>query len=666
MKSSGLLGTTALGSTALLAFSFALASPAYAQDDSNVDCATLPTEAERTACIADRTPDSAPNAPAEGQTISVTGSRLARPTLESPIPITTVAAQELTNTGNLSLGDSLNQLPQLRNTFTQSNSTRFIGTAGINALDLRGLGSARTLVLVNGRRIITSTPGVNRPDVNNIPTDLVDRVDIVTGGNSAIYGSDAVAGVVNFVLKRDFTGIRVRGQAGVSSRGDRGSYFASITAGHNFADGRGNIAIAAEYAKQNTLFFTDRPEQTGALLGRSQFNLTQNVGANLNPSAGPLHPAEGAGGDGISDTTFLRNVRNGNISEGGAYVSSCPVAAAAGESAAAFAARRAVTCSGLANPGSSNPLNEFGRIYVFNPDGNLVQNPCVTDLRPFNSSNCVGGLGSTLRLTGMLAPGLERKAVNLLAHYELSPAFVPFLQAQYVRVNANQEGQPTFFNNTFSINNPFLTAQAKALLVATLAPGTTTFAAQRFNIDFGGRGEQHKREQYQVVAGVGGTFNDDWKYELSLNYGRLYTYYETEGNVHRQRYANSIDAVRNAGGQIVCAINNDATTANDDPACVPVNLFGSGQVSQAALNYFGITSSRVQRARLYDATAYVAGDTSQLFELPGGPIAFVLYSSCRADRSHSCWAARSGARPRSPPTTRSRQALRAAPRAAPS
>jgi outer membrane receptor protein involved in Fe transport len=646
MRKFGLLGSSALRSAVVVTFAVAFASPAMAQtpptDDDAVTTAQDPEQLGQNEVELEsgQEASSQDGAPAEEQVIQITGSRINRPTLTSSIPITSLGVQDLTTTGNTSLGDTLNQLPQLTATFSQANSTRFIGTAGINALDLRGLGNSRTLVLVNGRRQMTATPGVERVDVNTIPTDLIERVDIVTGGNSAIYGSDAVAGVVNFVLKRNFDGIRLRGQGGISSRGDRGSYFASLTAGKNFGGGRGNVAVAAEYAKQNTLYFTHRDNQTGSFSGRTQYQLVENTGSNLNPSAGVLRGNEPATGNGIPDRTLMTGIRNNGISEGGLYTASCPVAAATGESAAAFAARRAATCTGIPNPGQSNPLAQFGNTFVFLPDGSFIRNPCINDLRAANgggSVNCVGGLGSTLRLTGMLAPGLERKAINLIGHFDVAEAFVPFIEAKYVRITANQEGQPTFFNNTFSIDNPFLTAASRAAIVSTLAPGTTTFTAQRFNTDFGGRGEQHLRETWSAVVGATGTFNDDWKYEVSFNYGRLYTYYETEGNLLRARYANSINAVRNAAGNIVCAINADVPTANDDPACVPVNLFGEGQVTQAARDYFGFTSSRVQRAKLYDGLAYVAGDTSQLFELPGGPIGFVVGGEIRRQTAFAAY-----------------------------
>ena len=240
-------------------------------------------------------------------------------------------------------------------------------------------------------------------------------------------------------------------------------------------------------------------------------------------------------------------------------------------------------------------------------------------------------------LTGQLAPQLERKSINVLGHFEFSEAFRPFVEAKYVRIDAIQEGQPTFFNNTFSVNNPFLTPQARDTLVQSLAPGATTFRAFRFNVDFGGRGEDHEREIYRVVAGIDGTFNDDWGYEVAFNYGRLETFYQTEGNVIVQNFLNARDAVRDASGNIVCGINADADPTNNDPACVPVNLFGQGAPSAAALDYFVVASTRDQEAEQYQATAFVNGDLSQLFELPGGPVAFAVGGEYRKETAFSAF-----------------------------
>lgn len=618
-------GSALVGAAALF-----LPAPAAAQNASGTPEWLLPITGFGLQAVASA--DDADSSDDEIGVINVTGSRIQRPNDVSEVPIATLTAAELVNRGTVSIGDTLNQLPQLRATFGQANSTRFIGTAGINALDLRGLGTARTLVLVNGRRIVSATPGVNRPDVNVIPNDLIEAVDLITGGNSSIYGSDAVAGVVNFRLKEDFEGLRFRAQSGISSRGDRDSQFISMTAGQNFSEGRGNIAVNAEYARGSALFFTERDNQTGAFSGRNQFQLVQNTGQQLNPSFGQIrNTPEPAAGDGIPDRNFIRGLRNNTISDGGLFTATCPVAAATGESTAAFNARRALACSGLPNPGQTNALAQFGRTFVFAPDGSLVRNDCIQDFRAFGSGNCQGGQGSTLRLTGLLLPKLERTSFNVLAKFEISEAFIPFFQGQFTRTRSLQEGQPTFFNNTFSVNNPFLTDQARATLQSVLAPGATSFTAQRFNVDFGGRGERHRRDNYQAVAGVRGGFNEDWSYEVAFNYGELDTFYQTNGNIIRSRYANALNAVRNAQGNIVCGINADANAANDDAACVPINLFGSGGPSRAALNYIGYNSSRDQKARLYNVVGFMRGDSSQLFELPGGPISFVLGGEYRRE-----------------------------------
>lgn len=318
--------------------------------------------------------------------IVVTGSRIARPNIQSAVPITSVDAEDLTDTGNLSLGDAVNQLPQLRSTFSQANSTRAIGTAGLNILDLRGLGTARSLVLVNGRRHVTATPGSYAVDVNTIPNALLERVDVVTGGNSAVYGSDAVSGVVNVVLKRDYDGIELRAQGGVSSRGDRGSRTISGLFGRNFADGRGNIAVSAEYARSSTLLFSDRPEQTGAFTGPPGFYTTD------------ITLGEPPEGDGIPDTYFFNpGASFGIISLGGTLNPACPAPSATN------AAQRAAVCTGALSPTGGR----LADAYVFLPDGTVVRDRPSLDLRSIGGSR-FGGLTASGVEGAMLLPGLER------------------------------------------------------------------------------------------------------------------------------------------------------------------------------------------------------------------------------------------------------------------
>ncbi len=623
--------TLALSTVSIGALALAAASPAAAQSEAGAvaataqaetpDCEALPTQAERDNCVAAEaaavpTTDAAAAAPG-ADTIVVTGTRISRPTLSSPVPVTTVTAEELTTTGDVSLGDALNDLPSLRSTFSQGNSTRFIGTAGLNLLDLRGLGTSRTLVLVNGKRHITASPGDYLVDTNTIPVDLLERVDVVTGGSSAVYGSDAVAGVVNFILKRDFEGLSLKAQGGVSSRGDRGSYFVSGTWGTNFADGRGNVAVSAEYAKQRPLYFSDRDSLTGAISGRCQFQTVEPTGG------------EPFGTDGISDTEFVCGVKNGSISDGGTI--------------------------GRVGVGQYLRFDNNGNLFVDVPEGHFEAG---------GSANILGGKGSTLRNTGQLAAGLDRYAVNLLAHFDVTEAFRPFVEAKYVRVNALQEGQPSFwqgslkgfFANTdeqfdaiqnLRCSNAFLTAQALAELQAVglcADPATGTFNMSRFNVDFGGRGEKHVRETYRIVGGVEGTFNGDWRYELSLNYGKLKTrmrslnnlkLFDEEGNL--DGFLLAIDAVKNGAGQIVCGVNADADPTNDRPDCVPINVFGYGAPSQAALNFVNTEARRRESASEFVALATVSGDMSQLFELPGGPIGFALGGEYRVEKAFSAF-----------------------------
>lgn len=251
-------------------------------------------------------------------TIVVTGSRIARQlNLDSSIPIMSIDAELLLQGGKQSMGDVLNQLPQLNSTRSQANSTRNIGTAGLNLLDLRGLGAGRTMVLINGRRAVSSTPGSYTVDINTIPTELLERVDLVTGGNSAVYGSDAIAGVVNFVMKRDYQGISLNSRSGISSRGDRGAFSVGGSFGRNFE--RGNMTFSAEYSKSNTLLFSQRNGQTGAFTGTPGFATVDTdiqcaLDKDKNPIPGSIlacDPNVRASSDGLSDTYFF-GVNPGN------------------------------------------------------------------------------------------------------------------------------------------------------------------------------------------------------------------------------------------------------------------------------------------------------------------------------------------------------------------
>lgn len=607
----------------------------------------MPAMAQTDAAPADETADAAD----EGA-IVVTGSRIRQPNLESANPIAVVTGAEIFETGGISVGDLLNELPQLRSTFSQQNSTRFLGTRGLNLLDLRGLGTQRTLVLVNGRRHVGSdvlSNGVS-VDTNTIPSDLIERIDIVTGGASAVYGSDAIAGVVNFILKDDFDGIQARGQSGISRYGDAGNQFVSLTAGKNFADGRGNVAVNLEYARSSDFYASGRPY------------LDTNDGFLVVEADAAGSPNGAAGG---FDRYFYRDIRSTTISLGGmvaAYPN--PTTAPCGRGGGT-----AFTCA-----------------FLFQPDGSLVaQTGDRAGLGP--TGPFIGGNGYTGRENKLIAlsPQLQRYSANLIAHFEVSPAFVPFLEAKYVRSEALGSQSGPFFSQGATLgdvgnrervrlDNPYITTQARQLLTdtflastvnvntgatltaaqlaaqrAAITAGTFRFSLRRNWTDFGTRDEEITRETYRAVIGARGDFNDDWNYEVFVNYGEHKEKNLIKGNVNIQRYLLGLDTARDAAGNIVCRaklpgadpisyIYGTPLSAGDDPrlaadaaACVPINPFGEGSVNQAARDYVLVDSLATGKITQLNIGGFVAGDTSEFFNLPGGPVSFSLGAEYRRE-----------------------------------
>ncbi|WP_426266602.1 TonB-dependent receptor domain-containing protein [Sphingomonas sp. LHG3443-2] len=615
--------------------------------------------------------------------VVVTGSRIRTPNLESAVPVTTVRGEEVFQTGGVQVGDVLNDLPQLRSTYSTQNSTRFLGTRGLNLLDLRGLGSSRTLVLVNGRRHVAADVlgDGTAVDINTIPADLIERIDVVTGGASAVYGSDAVAGVVNFILRRDFDGLQLRAQSGISKYGDAANQFVAVTGGKNFAGGRGNIAATAEFSHTSDFYASGRP-----------FRQADNFVIVDTDPAGSVN-----GSDGIPDRIFLRNVRRPDASLGGGILFRNGASAPCGRdtTGAAF------SCS-----------------LAFQPDGSLTPIQGVrVGLAPTGSF--IGGAGYNNREGQLLAlsPDVKRYSFNVLGHFEVADALVPFVEAKYVRVDAIGSQSGPFFTRgqtlldstlvsgfedrsfaaptgalsatnltAFNVNregirldNPFLTSQARnairdaalaslaaninpntgatfattgstaalaqanrAALIAQVNDGSFRFGNRRDYLELGIRDEDFRRETYRIVGGLRGDFNTDWSYELSLNYGQHKERNLITGNVNTQRFLLASDsAINPATGQIVCRSQldpryagedvggNPAILAADVAACVPINPFGVGNVSQAAKDYLTIDTLATGKITQLAALGYVAGDLSQLFELPGGPIGFSVGAEYR-------------------------------------
>ena len=630
-------------------------------------------------------------APAQaGEVITVTGTRIRRPNLESPLPVTSIGGEEFFQTGNVSVGDKLAELPSIKSTFTQANSTRFLGTTGLNLLDLRGLGTSRTLVLVNGRRHVGGdvlNTGVS-VDTNTIPTDLIDRVDVVTGGNSAVYGSDAIAGVVNFVLKDHYDGMQLRAQGGQSTYGDAGSYFISGLFGKNFADGRGNIAVNAEYARQDEAWASQRP-------WLNQYNGFVQVDADLLGPDGP-------------DRVYMENILQPILyGSGGLVRFGGPILAGAGTGSPS-----GLTCGTAAN--GTGTTGFYSCPYVFNGQGQLV--PITGERVGLGPSGVfIGGNGENFRSGHQVQvqPNLDRYNINAVGHFEVTEALVPFFEATFSRTDSRGSGGsgPAFFagstmadplqflfgssnpgvsgstrltnpgnREAISLDNPFLSPEARTFItdqilasgvnncnfaaltqrdLDRIAAGTFRFCERMNATGLGNREEDARRETFRIVGGLRGDFNDGWHYELSANYGRLKERTLIKGNLNIQRFLLAMDSAKDPNtGNIVCASQIDPSRAygywpwvyqtqygidyhghdpiveerlqQDISACTPINPFGGNFTDAQRAYLLQDTVAKGSTSQL-DVLGFVSGDTSKFLNLWGGPIGFVLGAEYRED-----------------------------------
>ncbi|RDS78602.1 TonB-dependent receptor [Alteriqipengyuania lutimaris] len=587
--------------------------------------------------------------PAEptGQIITVTGSRIARPNLDSQVPVTILEGEQIFNQANINVGDALNDLPQLRSTFGQTNAGRFLGTTGLNLLDLRGLGTARTLTLVNGRRHVPSDILSNgtSTDVNTIPTDLIERVDVVTGGNSAIYGSDAIAGVVNFILKSDYEGIQLRGRTSLNYEGTFPSYYISGLAGTNFADGRGNVTVHGEYSNQQRVYGSD-----------VSFLRQNNAFATVDIDG----PGLTNGSDGIPDSVFFRDLRSRSIY----FNTLVPISRFEADV-----------------PDSQIGVNgvAYNDILLFDANGNIIAENADGLVGTGPIGTAIGGNGQTGREATLLSvlPDQERYNINLLANYEIAPAFVPFIEAKYTKIKTQgQQSSPAFLQGQFltfgdsreapRLDNPFLSPAARATIAqalldsgrrgsltrgtsrtltaadrAAIADGSFRFDISRFLLDLGNRDERSERDVYRIVGGVRGDFMDGWQYELAVNYGKVEEATDILGNILPQRFLLAFDAARDpTTGQIVCRsqIDPSAAVAYDDPDslaeeianCVPYNPFGAADNSAAGDYVVEETTSNATLEQ-FVVSGFVSGNTGGFFELPGGPIGFAVGGEYRRE-----------------------------------
>lgn len=513
----------------------------------------------------------------EGDDIVVTGSRIARPEFAAPNPIVSFDAAALQGSGNTNLTTFLQRVPALTGSrdITQTSgggsvSSGTFGQTGLNQLNLRNLGTNRTLVLVNGRRHVAGEANTAAVDINSIPTDLVERTDVLTGAVSAIYGADGVTGVVNFILKRDFQGLIARAQMGVSRYGDGANRFVSVIAGRNFADGRGNLTLGYEYNADDPV----TNDQRRFLQQRRRKFLIPND--DYQPGVAGSY----------------QNILVGDLR----YVNESPLGAVfvGGEQNPSF--------DGLGRPyDNGTPAAYYGVGGVNTPVSGFYQ--------------------------GDLFARTERHSVNLLSHYDLSDAFKVSLEGKFIQTAATSKG--AYFGTYYqpvAIDNAFVPGSIRT---AAVLAGANTLYVNRDNIDYGRQGEADKRRTYRGVLDVSGRISDHAKYDTYYEYGQTDVRITRIGDRLAERYAQAVDAVLNPAGQIVCR----STLTNPGNGCVPISLFGAGPATVQQLAYFQVNDVSNARITQQVASASISGDFGQFFALPGGPVQFSVGGEYRREAS---------------------------------
>ena len=534
------------------------------------------------------------------ETVTVTGSRISNPNVVSPAPVSVLTAEDIKATGAINIGDLLTTMPQLATTFTMGNSGRFIGTAGVAMQDLRNLGTARTLVLVNGRRMVGASAGTSAVDTNLIPADWVERVEVITGGASAVYGADAVSGVVNFILKKKYEGANLHAQIGDSQHGGFGKQFISITGGGNFAEDRGNYALSFEHSQQDDLQFRDR-------FGNQAYRALRTPGTEF-------------------DTTIVSDAGNYTLTKGGTF-------------------------------SLGNNFNPDLR-YVFDPGGKVrkqrFDGPVDRDdpLRRNTNATC----SNCDRLDGnqdtQLQPQYKRDTISAVAGFDINQDHRLYFEGMYSKVHSKSHFSSAFASTNaphiIEVDNAYVTPELKAIM------GTRkTINVGRNDVDSGFRGEDTDRQTARVVFGAeGAAFGSDsnWLYDASVNYGRTHERRRNLNNRHKERFYAGLDAVDDGKGNIVCRSkinpthrnlayfnNTDSLDGIISPevaaSCIPFTIFGENAISPAAANWFNVTT--ISKARL---TQFVAGGSltnNNLFELPAGPVSFGAGVEYRRETSQS-------------------------------
>jgi outer membrane receptor protein involved in Fe transport len=508
--------------------------------------------------------------------VVVTGSRIVRDGYQAPTPVAVVGVEQLQSGATANVADYVNTMPVFSGSATPQTSQPSVsgGTAGVNALNLRNLGSNRTLVLFDGQRSVPSL-ATGFVDVNGFPQALISRVDVVTGGASSAYGSDAVAGIVNFILDKEFTGVKGEVSGGITTHGDNETWQAQLTTGLPFSSGRGHFLLSGEVSYK-----------AGILDGNRKWNLEPGYGTMVNPAYGT---GPGQSRD-VPERLALSQIGGAGWADG-ALITAGPL-------------------KGIA-------FGQGGVPYQF-VYGDLVSG---LEMRggQWKSGQVRGTKGNSIDSEQ------ETRGVFGRLNYDVTETINVFLQGSYnfsgVLTRALPQINPA--NLSVSRDNPFLPAEIRARAVSA---GVTTFTIGTLHPDLPGNYTDNRRNIVRWVTGANGAFGDSgWTWDTYYQFGIARSEEDIPYTLSKTKFALSMDSVRNAAGTIVCR----STLTNPNNGCVPYNPFGIGLNGQAAIDWIGIYMWRHQKMRQDVAAVNFGGDA---FELPAGPVSVAFGGEWRKER----------------------------------
>lgn len=556
--------------------------------------------------------------PPEADAIVVTGTRiraLDRGTVE---PTVRLDASYLADRNLTNLADALRESPGVRVSPGPNGAQNVFGQ-GASFVNLYGLGVNRTLTLVNGRRVVsssvpssaaTTTPGTP-VDLNAIPTILIERVDRLSVGGAPVYGTDAIAGTVNVVLKRRMTGLDLEATAGLTSAGDNQRLALAAAGGFDFADGRANLTGALGWTRSEGVLANARPFYRANVFALTNPCSTFGPGQTCTTSASPLYI-------GALGTTGRTTTSDGRLNPAIGYNNGA-ADGFPGQVLVANAYFWPLSRGGVIASGTAQFTAAFDNA------GNIV--PYNTGIR-YPNSRASGGDGYRPNDYAQITSDLERLNAAAFFTFDLTDRVRLFAEGLYSRTTGDQlVAAPT--NNaviqggpagalTFQVDNPLLTTQARQWFAANSY--TSTFTLSRTNADLVDLSGRSTIDVYRIVGGVEGAFDlggRAWNFEAYLNYGRS-DVADRFQDIHQQNF---INAVNGCSTTSTVWLNGVATVPVADPACRALNLFGEGMASAEARAY--VTRDTVNRSRLQQlvANANVGGSP---FDLNGNPVALNL------------------------------------------